>query len=460
MSNHKIALVPIATSYFQSPELLMKGLKADIGLFAESLIYYDSVYVHLDNPEQFAAFIKLLLRQGLSYKKLTELVEEGILRFFMSGLIMPYSPTGNPKIISSLWFIKEEGMDRSDYFENKYLNFKGLKNNFLSTNEYRKFCEYSTKVATVLSDDDFAEGLIDNAFDDCFNIERYKLISKNILEELYRINNLGKVPDFEVKITELNSKNYDEIAKNFESTVIGRNVNNNDEYKIHEIIDENLSKPIPSLEDKTKNASLSYFPLICAGQSNLYIKSANSLNCDLFLTTPISRVVGDKIYESNQLNNKKLKLQNTVESLQSRVELPDLRSCVNDKSINFKEVLEIRKEAKKFREWLQSESDRDRDAIIAYHNEIAKKTGLAKLGESVLNLFGVISPIGLSMAAEALLEQHDTLTKEAIKRVGTKTIEGFTKKIAAKLFKEWKPICFGNWYKDEIEIILKKSDKH
>ncbi len=211
MSNHKIALVPLATGYFQSPELLSRGIKADIGLFAESLIYYDSVYVQLDNPEQFAAFIKLLLRQGLTYKKLIELVEKGILRFLVTGWIMPFSATGNPKVISSLWFGIEDSMNKPDYFENKYLNFSGLKSDFLNVNDYRKFCKYSKETAILLSDDNFTTGLIDNAFDDCFDIERYKLISKNILEELYRINDLGKVPDFEIKISELNADNYYEI---------------------------------------------------------------------------------------------------------------------------------------------------------------------------------------------------------------------------------------------------------
>ncbi len=244
--------------------------------------------------------------------------------------------------------------------------------------------------------------------------------------------------------------------------MIGRNTDEDGSYKIHEIIDKNLSKPIPSLEDKTKQASLSYLPLVCAGSSNVYIKAAESLNCDLFVSKPISRIIGDKIYEIGDLEAKKnsLCVQNIIENLQSKVEFPNLQTCVNNKKINFKEILYIRQEAKKFREWLQSESDKDRDAIIAYHNEIAKKTGLAKLGNSVLTLFGILSPIGLSLATETIFIEQNIIVKETFKRVGTKTIEGITKKISDKLFAEWKPICFGNWYKDEIEQLLKQNDKN
>ena len=127
MSNHKIALVPLATGYFQSPELLAKGRKADTGLFAESLIYYDSVYVHVDNPEQFTNFISLLIQQGLSYEKLIELVEEGTIRFFNTVLIMPFMGTGHPEIITSLYSIQEQAMLEPNYFSKRFLEFEGLK---------------------------------------------------------------------------------------------------------------------------------------------------------------------------------------------------------------------------------------------------------------------------------------------------------------------------------------------
>src|SRR5215213_8408530 len=94
MSNHKIALVPLASGYLQSPELLAGGRKTDTGTLAESLIYYDSVYVHVDNPEQFASLISLLVQQGLSYDSLNELVEEGTLRFFNTVLAMPFMGHG------------------------------------------------------------------------------------------------------------------------------------------------------------------------------------------------------------------------------------------------------------------------------------------------------------------------------------------------------------------------------
>ena len=173
MSNHKIALVPLATGYFQSPDLFSRGRKADTGLFAESLIYYDSVYVHVDNPEQFASFISLLIQQGLSYEKLIELVDEGVIRFFNTVMISPFMGTDHPKIITSLYSIQEQAMLEPNYFSKRYLEFEGLKNSFGGLNSFdsktfNKFCELAEKTAITFSGDNIGDDVIDNALQRLF----------------------------------------------------------------------------------------------------------------------------------------------------------------------------------------------------------------------------------------------------------------------------------------------------
>ena len=120
MSNHKVASVPLASGYVQSPELLIRGRKANTGIFAESLLYYDSVYVHVDNPRQFADFISLLIQQGLTYESLNELIEEGSLRFFNTVLVLPFMGhglgNGQRSIVSGLYAIQEKAMLEPNYF--------------------------------------------------------------------------------------------------------------------------------------------------------------------------------------------------------------------------------------------------------------------------------------------------------------------------------------------------------
>ena len=53
-------------------------------------------------------------------------------------------------------------------------------------------------------------------------------------------------------------------------------------------------------------------------------------------------------------------------------------------------MLTIRKKSARFRSWLANEADRDRDAIIAYHNEIGAELGIISAGRKVLRIFGVL----------------------------------------------------------------------
>lgn len=143
MSDHRTALVPLASGYLQSPELLAKGRKADTGIFAESLLYYDSVYVHVNNPEQFADFISLLIQQGLSYHSLNDLIEEGSLRFFNTALIFPFMGFGlGPRtIVSGLHIGQEKAMTEPKYFSKRFLEFKGLPDSFKYMGEFEnQYC--------------------------------------------------------------------------------------------------------------------------------------------------------------------------------------------------------------------------------------------------------------------------------------------------------------------------------
>lgn len=121
-------------------------------------------------------------------------------------------------------------------------------------------------------------------------------------------------------------------------------------------------------------------PLSTAAQANKYVWAADRLKCDLYLASPISALVGNKLFEAAETTIKsRIKTRNVIEELEVQVKFPDLRRFVNLDKIDFNRVLEIRKKAKKFRDWLQSEGDRDRDAISAYHHEVAKETGFSNV---------------------------------------------------------------------------------
>jgi hypothetical protein len=470
MSNHKIALVPLASGYMQSPELLARGRKADTGIFAESLLYYDSVYVHVDNPEQFTDFISLLIQQGLTYESLNELVEEGTLRFFNTVLVLPFMGYGlgdnRRGIVSGLYAIQEKAMLEPNYFTERFLKFDGLQSSFsaLSTfdkKSFDKFCERAQETALSFSAEDIGDDLVDNALEDFLNPERCRLITKSILTELYRVHRLGKAPNVKVKVREMDGSNYDDIANNLRtsSAVVGRHLDD-EEYRIYEVDYGVLISHLKSLEvDGKPLIAFPTIPLSCAGLSNLYIKAAGKLKCDLFLSKPVSKIVGNKLYEISdfEISRSDIKIKNVIDKLEAKVKFPDLRRLINSDEIDFNKVLEIRQKAKRFRDWLQVEAERDVDAIIAYHGEVAKESGFANYSQRALKIFGVLAKAGWSILTTAKLKELDEVNRQAVKEAGGRVIDKVFDYGAEKLGFDWKPVCFGDWYKDEIARLLKES---
>jgi hypothetical protein len=185
------------------------------------------------------------------------------------------------------------------------------------------------------------------------------------------------------------------------------------------------------------------------------------MGCDLYLSQPISLLVGDKLYESESHLDR---THSIIDTLIDKVEFPDLRFLVNSGHIGLDEVLRIRKKARKFRTWLQDESDRDRDALIAYHHEVAKEAGYKNLGRKALSLFGVIGGGVLGSTVGSLVGSLSSGLEGAAVGGAAGGAAGsamrFLFDVASKLGADsnWKPVVFGNWYKSRIEKALKRKE--
>lgn len=463
MADHSITLAPVATGFFQSPDQKVKGRTVDVGLLAEALVYYDSIYVHVDNHEQFADLISLLIQHGLTYDQLCQFVEDGILRFFVTVWMAPVMGFGRHDMVSGLYGLREEAMNDRNYFANKFLESEGLRSSFTEFGDFKKsyfdrFCNSVEKTTVSFTNDEICDGVIENAYEDFLNPKRNKLIVRNLLKAVYEANGLGKPPFVRVSIKEVLSDNLDRVARNPGSFVIGRNLDNG-LYKIYEVAYNNdLMSNIKRLEyTKTPLVkSLASLPLSESGRTNLILRSAERLGCDLFMPDPASKLVGDKLFEIDHRNSGRRvqKISSVVDSLQTEENFPDIRHLVNQGLLEFDKVLEIRGKAKVFRQWLQSETERDRDAIVAYHNEVSKQTGTTKLAKKALSLFGVLTSVGASIAAEAFFQDHGTVVKETAKKLAGSAIDSSANALSSRLFRDWSPLCFGNWLKSDIEGLL------
>ena len=164
----------------------------------------------------------------------------------------------------------------------------------------------------------------------------------------------------------------------------------------------------------------------------------------------MSALVGDKLFEAaTQIQ----KTREVIAQLEAKVEFPDVRSLVNQGTIGLAEVIEIRKRAGRFRKWLQEEGDRDRDAIIAYHNEVAQEAGFVSAGRRVLPILGFI---GVPFVTTAVMAARGGAFGAPIGGASGAGVV-FLATLASRIGAGRKPIVFGEWTKDRIARHVERS---
>lgn len=419
MSDHKTALVPIDAWCFSSPELKFGGKKIDVGLFAESLIYYDQILLNVGNPSKFGELIRWLI-QSNNYIKFLELLKEGIVKLYDFAFLT--TAIRNKDGIYSVWNLQDQNQIQPNSFEQRYLYSKSVESCLKKARHRENLYKAVRGNVIEVKAFDFKTA-IENAKIDNANAQRHAIILQAFIDELYRFRKLGRPPIIKANVISSMDKT---------------------KHKINWNIDFNQ---ISNLAEQNLNFHLGT-PLIGSAISNRLLLAASNLNCDLYLGQPMSVLVGDKLYESIHTS---IKTGDVVEVLKKKVNFPDLRYLVNENKISLNEVVKIRNKARRFRKWLQTESDRDRDAIIAYHHEVAKESGFIKHSRKAINLFGVLG----GGAAGSLIGSSISGPPGAIIGGVAGSGIGFLTDIASKLGADWKPVVFGNWARDRIEKLIK-----
>jgi hypothetical protein len=161
-------------------------------------------------------------------------------------------------------------------------------------------------------------------------------------------------------------------------------------------------------------------------------------------------LIGDKLYESTHVLQKP---HEVIDQLQATVEFPDVRQLVNEGKHTLDQVLMFRDKGRRFRQWLQAESNRDRDAIIAYHNEVAKESGFIRATRKTLSIFGYFGNPATGAGLGAVM----TGPAGAVYGSLLGSAAGYLLDVASKYGAEWKPVVFGNWLRDRISVLLEKE---
>jgi hypothetical protein len=426
MSDHTKAIVPIETWWYSSPELHERDVKVDMGLFAEALVYYDQLYVKIGNAQQLASFIEWFIKRG-QHKILFSLINEDVIHFYhYAFLVIPFLYPGG----LTLYHIDDPSMKEPNSFQRRILDSPEVVTAFSNLKLHAEFCKAMEGKIIEEKVEDF-ENTIHNANADYTNQPRNRLLLQSFLDEMYLIKGLGEAPSVQSKVI---------------NTTDGRAI-------INWGLDMDgiaMQLGIRGVEGRTAAGQvLASVPLTCAGMSNDLLLSAMHHDVDLYLPSPLSIITGDKLYESSL--EPMAKTQVVINELQNEVEFPDLRWEVNENNVDIETVIRIRKKAERFRKWLQGEAEKDRNAIIAYHNEAAKDLGFTRSTRKILRMFGVFGGPAGGAAAGALLTPDPVYGAVA----GTLIGEGvkYLFEVGAKIGISWTPIVFGKWYKERISRI-------
>jgi len=250
MSDHSTVLVPIESWSYNSPSLLANGHLIDIGLFAEALIYYDSVIVNVGSPAHFQAFLNWFVSQG-KYADFIALVNDGVIKIY------DYSFTSTAICKDgeySIWNVQSELEAQPDTFEQRFLHNELIPSCLKKSRDREKLYKALRGNVIEAKSEEFSNA-IENARADLKSPERNSLIVQSFVDELYAFRKLGQPPEVISRVIETGGEK--------------RNITWNIDFGV-----------LSSQAGKELNFRVDT-PLTADVHSNRIVHSASSLKCDL-----------------------------------------------------------------------------------------------------------------------------------------------------------------------------------
>jgi hypothetical protein len=418
--NHDTSLIPLETWCFASPGLRASGQVVDLGLLAESLLYYDKVYFNVGTPSQFASLLQRLIRSD-SLDDFLAMVENGEVWAY------DYSFVSAPvQIEREFAFVNIQDPVQAAYgtWPRRFLYHRDIDDVIPHARRRQKIYRAFRDRVIEAKADDFGPA-VTNARQDAADPRRNKILLQSFIDELYAIKGLGRAPAVDATVRTKPDNSGHVVTWNVDFQELTR-----------------LAGPELGFHNGT--------PFAAAAVCNRLLHSAAQRRWDLFLPQPMAALVGDKLYETV-----KTPVRSTlnIERLKAEVEFPDIRALVNSNELSFRQVLELRARAKKFRQWLQMEADRDRNAIVAYHNEVSRTSGFSGVAPRALHLFGVVGggAVGGAIGGSVAGPIGGAVGGAAGAGVG------YVADLGASVIGGWKPVVFGRWLESRIEAYVSQN---
>jgi hypothetical protein len=418
-SDHTTALVPVDCWSYNAPDLRARGVKADLGLLSEALLYYDRLLVSAGNVKAFTELLQWFDRQGCS-ADLLSLVADGTITFYDYGFLTTTVKNERDGDVS-IWNVQDPVQEAYGTFPRRIL-YPAVSNVIASSRLRQRFYKIIPDHVIETKSDTFGPAIYAAKVDSA-DERRLSIVVQAFVDELFRTTQGGRPPEMKVEVIgdPSGARYHVRFTPNLLELVRAR-------------------APLLDFHETT--------PLIGAAVCNRDLLSAARRKCDLYLPRPMSTLAGDKLYETV---SGPTHLGRIVEELEHKVEFPDIRSLVNAGQLGISEVLELRRKARQFRTWVQAEADRDRDAIAAYHHEVARESGLTRAARRVVRMIAVSGGAAAGTALGVSLSGPLGAVSGAAVGASLGAAAQHLVELVSGLREGWKPMVFGDWMRGRIE---------
>ena len=306
MSNHEQAIVPIGAGPYHSPDLLDKGRIVDIGLLAESLLYYDRVVVDVTEAKQLEALITWFDEQA-KVPDLIALIRDGTLSF-LAYTFFPILPSSRHAGIGNKFLSYGLSADKNNKpvcWPYEYV-LGGALNNIIENHLYVKQLQSAISDHFLIRNDTEYRPGLQKVKADLGRLERFSLVVQSFIDELHEIRGLRLPPMAKISLQPIGIGTT-EIGQYGPVSQVRLDLG-----IAPELWASRLGPRIPFSLDTA---------VLAQCDCDRITRTSQSLNTDLYLPSPMSTLVGDTLYETARV----VKLESIIEELKSKVEFPDIR---------------------------------------------------------------------------------------------------------------------------------------
>lgn len=410
--------VPVESWEFASPELLLSGKHTDVGLLAESLILFDDIVLNVQSAQNVADILQSFKGCFGDIQPFLELLQSGVIKVhYFDFISAPIQHDG----VYSYWNIQEQISKESHLlsFQQKILYKKQIERVLPKARQRVKLYNVMSESALIDGADDYEVAI---------NAARSAANSHEDLQCLLR--------DFTASLP----PKYRSLFPS-EVTVTAERMPNG-------IIRHHFNIDFESIKPYFENMNFGiHIPGTGIIQTHRIIYASRLHNYDVYLPNPIGSSVMAKL---NSLEDRDKRFKQAVIELQNSENFPDIRTAFNLGEFSWKDILEIRKRAERFRKWFVIDGGNPDIAIKTYSEEFKASTGLTKYRDKAFAIASIIGTV-TGVAAEKLITGNTSALGPIMGSVISNAVP-----LAKDLFKaseeeNWHPRFFGTWLSIELK---------